>query len=183
MNNQEDLTLCKVDAASSVGGHSAAAEPKDLSVYVPEKIRKPGEIGFALLWIIIGLLGYYFAIGMTSDSYSAPSVFPKLASTVIIICGAVTLAKAVKREKQAPDGPGVFSFLLPRDVLVMMTLMLLYCAALPKLHFVPSSFALLASGMIYLYRGKKIVQSVIISACTLAVLVAIFRYVFLVILP
>lgn len=166
-----------------MGGRNAAAEPKDLSVYVPEKIRKPGEIGFALLWIITGLLGYYFAMGMTSDSYSAPSVFPKLASVVILACGAITLAKAVKREKPAADGPGAFFFLLPRDVLVMMVLMLLYCAALPGLHFVPSSFALLVSGMIYLYRGKNIIQSVIISACTLAVLVAIFRYVFLVILP
>lgn len=182
MNNQ-NTTNCTAVIANTGNGQEAAAETKDLSVYVPEKVRKPGEIGFAQLWIIIGLLGYYFAMGMTSDSYSAPSVFPKLASTVIIACGAVSLAKAVKREKPAADEPGVFSFLLPRDVLVMMILMLLYCAALPKLHFVPSSFALLVSGMIYLYRGKKIVQSVIISACTLAVLVAVFRYVFLVILP
>lgn len=183
MNNQKNITNCTATVENTVGAYDAAIEPKDLSVYVPEKIRKPGEIGFALLWIITGLLGYYFAMGMTSDSYSAPSVFPKLASAVIIVCGAVSLAKAVRRGKPAAGGSGVFSFLLPRDVLVMMVLMLLYCAALPKLHFIPSSFALLVSGMIYLYRGKKIIQSVVISACTLAVLVAIFRYVFLVILP
>jgi len=156
---------------------------QDLSVYVPEKVRKPGELTFASLWIILGALGYYFAMGMTSDSYSAPSVFPKLASTVITLCGIVTLVKAVKREKPGADETGAFHFLLPQDVLVMITLIILYCVALPNLHFVPSSFAFLVAGMVYLYRGKKIVQSVVVSAGTLAVLVVIFRYVFLVILP
>lgn len=157
--------------------------PKDLSVYVPEKVRKPGEIVFASLWIVLGALGYYFALGMTSDSYAAPSVFPKLASTVIILCGIVTLIKAVRREKPGPEEPGVFKYLLPHDVLVMIILIILYCFALPNLHFFPSSFAFLVAGMVYLYRGKKIIQSAVISACTLAVLIAIFRYVFLVMLP
>lgn len=168
---------------NTTAGQGTPEEQKGLSVYVPEKIRKPGEIGFALLWIALGLFAYYFATGMTSDSYSAPSVFPKLASMVITVCGLVVLVKALRREKPAPEDGGLFAFLLPRDVLVMVVFILIYCAALPKLHFIPSSFALLVAGMIYLYRGKRIIQSIIISACTLAVLVAIFRYVFLVILP
>lgn len=183
MNNPNNTTTDAADFENTVTGNGVQEETKDLSVYVPEKIRKPGEIGFALLWIIWGLFAYYFATTMTSDSYSAPSVFPKLASSVIIGCGIVILVKAIRREKPSPADGSVFTFLLPRDVLVMMIFILIYCAALPRLHFIPSSFALLAAGMIYLYRGKKIVQSVIISACTLAVLVAIFRYVFLVILP
>lgn len=157
--------------------------PADLSVYVPEKVRKRGEISFASLWVILGALGYYFALGMTSDSYSAPSVFPKLTSALITVCGLVTLVKALRREKPDPNSPGVFEFLLPRDVLVMIALVILYCFALPRLHFFPSSLLFLSAGMIYLYKGKKIVQSLVISAATLGVLIAIFRYVFLVILP
>jgi len=38
-------------------------------------------------------------------------------------------------------------------------------------------------GMVYLQRGKNIVRALIISAVSLAVLVAVFRYLFLVILP
>lgn len=176
MNNKEPLIIENTEKES-------LATPKDLSVYVPETVRKPGEVFFATLWVILGALGYYFALDMTGDSYSAPSVFPKLSSTVITLCGIVTLIKAAKREKPGPDEPGVFSYLLPRDVLVMISFVILYCVALPNLHFVPSSFAFLAAGMIYLYRGKKIVMPIIVSAGTLAVLVAIFRYVFLVILP
>ena len=41
----------------------------------------------------------------------------------------------------------------------------------------------MVAGMIYLHRGKYIWQSFVISAAAMAVLVAIFRYVFLVILP
>lgn len=183
MNDKETLITGEIAAARSAPEPLTAGEPQDLSVFVPEKVRKPGEIAFALIWIIIGALGYYFALDMTSDSYSAPSVFPKLSSTVILLCGAVILAKALKKEKAEAGGAGVFQFLLPRDVLVMISLVLLYCVALPNLHFVPSSFVFLAAGMIYLYRGRKIALPVIVSACTLAVLVAIFRYVFLVILP
>jgi len=54
---------------------------------------------------------------------------------------------------------------------------------LPRLHFVASSFAFLVLGMIYLQRGKNIVRALLVSAASLAVLVAVFRYLFLVILP
>lgn len=183
MDNQE--TLISEEGIISPNEPEAVKPdiPKDLSVYVPEKVRKPGEIIFASLWIVLGALGYYFSFGMTGGSYSAPSVFPKFASTVIILCGIVTLVKAIQRDKPAPEDSGVFKYLLPRDVLVMIIMIILYCFALPNLHFFPSSFAFLVAGMVYLYHGKKIIQSAVISACTLAVLIAIFRYVFLVMLP
>ncbi|GHS95469.1 hypothetical protein AGMMS50276_11200 [Synergistales bacterium] len=159
-----------------------ATAPADLSVYVPEKVRKPGEIGFALLGIIFGLLGYYFALDMTHDSYSAPSVFPKIASTIIVLCGLVSLVKAIKREAPAA-GETAFGYLLPKDVIVMLVMLLVYCFALPILHFPLASYAFMVIGMIYLHGGKKIIQSFIYSGIALAALVAVFRYVFLVILP
>lgn len=158
------------------------SEPQDLSVYVPEKVRKPGEIGFAVFGVLFAILGYYFAMDMTSDSYSSPSVFPKLASMIILGCGSVTLAKTLKRAAP-PAGETVFAYLLPRDVLVILVMLIAYCFALPKLHFIPSSYIFMVSGMVYLHRGKKIAQSCIYSAIALAVLVLVFRYLFLVILP
>ena len=166
---------------SLVSGEETAA-PADLSVYVPEKVRKPGELGFAVLGILFGILGYYFAMDMTSETYSSPSVFPKLASAIIIVCGAVSLHKAVKRSAP-PAGETVFAYLLPKDVLAVLIMLVLYCVALPKLHFIPSSYAFMVAGMVYLHRGKKIVQSLIYSAIALVVLVVVFRYLFLVILP
>jgi hypothetical protein len=74
-------------------------------------------------------------------------------------------------------------FLFPGDVVVVLCLLVAYCVALPRLHFVASSFAFLVLGMIYLQRGKNIVRALLVSAASLAVLVAVFRYLFLVILP
>ena len=159
-----------------------AASPKDLSTFVPEAHRKPGELGIAAIGFLIGALGYYFALDMTSGEYSSPSVFPKLASTVIMLCSAVNFFRAVKREKPE-TGISPARFLFPGDVVVVLCLLVAYCIALPRLHFIASSFAFLALGMIYLQRGKHIVRALLVSAASLAVLVAVFRYLFLVILP
>ena len=161
----------------------AAEAPKELSSYTPEVHRKPGERGFALLTVIFGALGYYFALGMTNDSLSSPSVFPKLASIIIVICGLICLYKACKKAPPAKGSPGVFQYLLPKDVIVILVMLLVYCIALPYLHFIISSYLFMVIGMIYLHHGKYIWQSMLISAGAMAVLVAIFRYVFLVILP
>ena len=159
-----------------------AASPKDLSTFVPEARRKPGELGIAAIGFLIGALGYYFALDMTSGEYSSPSVFPKLASTVIMLCSAVNFFRAVKREK--PEAaPSLARFLFPGDVVVVLCFLVAYCVALPRLHFIASSFAFLVVGMIYLQRGKNIVRALLVSAAALAVLVAVFRYLFLVILP
>lgn len=156
---------------------------QELSSYKPEPNRKPGEIFFAIFTIIFGALGYYFALGMTNESLSSPSVFPKLASTIIMICGGICLYKAYKKLPPAPDSPGIFQYLLPGDVIFVMAMLFIYCIALPYLHFIASSYIFMVVGMVYLHRGKYIWQSMLISAGAMAVLIAIFRYVFLVILP
>jgi hypothetical protein len=163
--------------------NASGEEEHGLSAYVPERYRKPGEIGFAIIATVFGVLGYYFALGMTSDSYSAPSVFPKLASVIIIACGVICIFKACRKDAPEPGSPNVFRYLFPRDVIVILLMLLAYCVLLPKLHFIVSSYLFMAGGMVYLHRGKYIWQSMLISAGAMVVLVAIFRYVFLVILP
>lgn len=173
------------DNEASIGNRetSPPSEEHGLSEYVPETIRKPGEIGFSCLWILLGILGWYFALEITSETYSSPSVFPKIASTIIIVCGLISLLKAIKRAPPAPGGDNVFQYLLPKDVLVILSLLLVYCIVLPHLHFIASSYLFMVIGMIYLHRGKSIVRSLIYSAIALLLLVLVFRYLFLVILP
>jgi hypothetical protein len=163
--------------------NASGKEELGLSAYVPERHRKPGEIGFAIITTVFGILGYYFALGMTSESYSSPSVFPKLASTIITVCGVICIYKACRKEAPEPGSPSVFRYLFPKDVIVILLMLLAYCVLLPKLHFIVSSYLFMVGGMVYLHRGKYIWQSMLISAGAMAVLVAIFRYVFLVILP
>lgn len=164
--------------------NEAPKEPqRDISTFVPEKHRKPGETAFAMLATMVGILGYYFAMGMTSENLSSPSVFPKIASVIIVLCGIICIYRSCKKEAPEEGTPNVFHYLLPKDVLVILILLLIYCLVLPKLHFIISSYAFIAIGMIYLHRGTYIWQSLAISAGAIALLVVIFRYVFLVILP
>jgi hypothetical protein len=173
------------DPKDSVSGGSPGegAVVKDLSVYVPEARRKPGELGITAITFLLGAFGYYFALDMTSGEYSSPSVFPKLASTVIMVCSAVNFLKAIRRERPDASSPSVAQYLLPLDVVVVLSLLVAYCVALPYFRFIGSSYAFMVAGMIYLQRGKHIVRALLISAASLAVLVAVFRYLFLVILP
>ncbi len=97
-------------------------------------------------------------------------------------CTAVIFVRALKKEKRR-DAGSLATYLLPVDVLVVLVLLVAYCAVLPRLRFVPSSFLFMVVGMVYLQRGKNILRAVLISAASLAVLVAIFRYLFMVILP
>ena len=163
-------------------GPEAAAGEKELSKYVPEAQRKPGELGIAALGFFLGAFGYYFALDMTSGEYSSPSVFPKLASTLIMACSAVNFFKALRRKKPEASST-LIGYLLPIDVVVVLVLLVAYCFVLPRLHFIVSSYAFMVIGMVYLQRWKNIVRALLISAASLAVLVAVFRYLFLVILP
>lgn len=155
---------------------------QDISVYVPEKNRKPGELVFTGLIIIFGVLGYYFATELSSDSYSAPSVFPKIASLVIFCGGLLVLLSTAKRERPQ-DGETAWQYLMPRPVQVMLALLGVYCFALPFLRFLVSSFIFLVVGMTFLNRGKHLFRSCFYSAVILACLTLVFRYVMLVILP
>lgn len=170
-----------MEEARSLQGEGATAV-KDISVFVPEAHRKSGELGAAALAFLLGVLGYYFALDMTSGEYSSPSVFPKFASVIIMASSAFIFARGLKKEKEK-DAPGLVAFLLPMDVVAVVVLLVVYCMILPWAGFVRSSFLFMVAGMAYLQRGKNILRAVLVSAGSLAVLVAIFRYLFMVILP
>ena len=102
-NPEENQAVKDLEAVAEI----EKEEARDLSSYVPERHRKPGETAFAIIATVFGVLGYYFALGMTSENLSSPSVFPKLASTIIIICGAICIYKSCKKEAPAADSPSV----------------------------------------------------------------------------
>ncbi|MDD4160816.1 MAG: tripartite tricarboxylate transporter TctB family protein [Synergistaceae bacterium] len=145
--------------------------------------RKRGELGLTVILFLFGALGYYFAMGMTSETYSSPSVFPKLISFLIMLFSAVIFYQARKRPGPDENEPPLLAFLFPKDVFVLITLLVVYAVVLPYLHFIAASYLFLVIGIIYLQRGKNKLRAFIISAAALAILVVIFRYIFMVILP
>jgi Predicted membrane protein len=160
----------------------AVEESLEKKLFSESAIRAHGELLVAVLILLFGLAGFYFALDLSSDSYSSPSVFPKFVSAIIALCGCVLTAQVIRKERP-PKEISAITFILPLDVAVMLALLGIYCLLLPTIHFIPSTFLFLTCGITYLRRGKKIPQTLIIAAVSLLVLVGIFRYVFLVILP
>lgn len=150
----------------------------------PIKIsRKPGELAFAVLCVIFGLLGYYFALDITSGELSSPSVAPKIASTVIILMGLAELARCLKKGKAQPGLNALLHYLFTWDVVFILVMLAAYSVLLPILHFPLASFLFLLCSLFYLQKGKRFFLCLAISISSIAVLVGVFKYVFKVMLP
>lgn len=145
--------------------------------------RKPGELTFAILCVLFGFLGYYFALDITSGELSSPSVAPKIASTVIILMGLAELRRCLKKGKPLP-GPGpLLRYLFTWDVVFILVMLGAYSILLPILHFPLASFLFLLFSLFYLQRGKRFFLCLAVSVSSIAVLVGIFKYIFKVMLP
>jgi len=147
--------------------------------------RSPGEIAFCIFFTLLGCFAYYIALSFTSGSWDSPSIFPRLVSAVIIALSIVTIIRTLKNTVKTSftSVKDIVKFLLPTDVAVLLFLLVVYSVVLPIIHFIPASFLFMYIAMVYLQRGRGLLKNAAISGLALACLVAIFRYIFLVILP
>ena len=147
-------------------------------------LRKPGELGFSLLALLFGALGYYFATSMTSGELSSPSVAPKTASVIIMIMAFASFVKSLRHKtKVEANFSAITKYLFTRDVVVILALLGCYAVALPILHFPIASFLFLIVALVYLQNFKRIPMCTAIALVSVIVLVAIFNYIFKVQLP
>ena len=72
--------------------------------------------------------------------------------------------------------------LFDKEVVMLLTTLAIYGFVVETIHFVPATFLFLV-GTMYLLDRRKLLQKVIISAGTLAVLYLIFSTLFQVVLP
>ena len=148
--------------------------------------RRPGEIAFAVLCVVFGLVAFGQAYGISGfGGLSTPGVFPMLATGAMVVSGLFILAGTVRR----PAEPGTESAgarfwreMLPLRHCVMLGLMLAYLAALPLLGFVVASALFLFAAFQYLWR-RNVLVTLVLSAVSLAAIYVVFRIVFQVVLP
>jgi len=147
--------------------------------------RSPGEITFCIFFIVVGGFAYYIALSFTSGTWDSPSIFPRLVSALIVVLSIVTIFRTIKNtvKPSFTSMKDIAKFLLPADVAVLLFMLTVYSVVLPIIHFIPASFLFMYIAMVYLQRGRGLLKSAAISGLALACLVAIFRYIFLVILP
>lgn len=148
-----------------------------------EKRLEPGEKVFGVFITLLGVIGYATATTFSSGPYYAPDMFPKIISGFLIICGVIQMCFNFRRPKNEMNLRDSLHELLPKDVVVMTLMLVVYGFILPKIHFIAASFIFIFAGIFYLGGMKKVLPCAIIAAIATACLVAIFQYIFLVILP
>jgi len=149
--------------------------------------RLPGELGFALILLILALLVLYFAYLISGLSGpSSAGVFPMLAGLAMVGSAIAILLETMRMQPEAGDGVGlVRRFLVritPAEIAVYALIVVGFMLALEPLGFTISALLFLLVSFLYLQRGR-IVMALLISAGSIAAILLIFRYVFRVILP
>lgn len=156
------------------------------------KKRKPGERGFAIILLIVGVLALIESIKMfmkepTSSSFGALPLF--LSSVIVIFMLKIILFEDRENEtdnkgsnfKELLDS--ILTFIFPKDIVVVLLFLIMYCLLLVfGLGFEISSTIFLIVAMTYLMRGQ-IFKNIIFTGLSMAFILIVFKTIFQVILP
>jgi len=156
-----------------------------------EKNFKPGEKGFAVFLLLFG--GYFFQASvklyLENPKPSSYGAVPLFVSSLIVLFSLAILIndrKKTSETKGLPAGKKILTtlaYIFPKDILIMMGLILAYCTALYQgVGFIVSTSLFLWVGICYLLR-KNYVKNVLWTACCMAFILVVFRYLFSVVLP
>lgn len=148
-----------------------------------EQARKPGELIFNGLMFLLSAILLWYAYKISGfSSFSAPGTFPMSAAFIMLFFSGVTFLKSLKKNKISGEFVLFFKNILPVRIAFMMMLILVFSLVLESVGFLISSFVLLSVAF-YFYHKRNVVSSFMISIMALIIVYAIFRLVFLVILP
>ncbi len=152
--------------------------------------RRPGELVFAILILLFSLVMFYQSFLISGfREISGPGVFPMLASGAMVLSG-IAIVRASLRlpppgmaaDPRSDHVRRFFAEVTPVRLIVMLALICLYVAAMPLVGFVGSSAGFLFLAIVYLWR-KNLLLCALVSAGSLAVIYAVFRLLFQVVLP
>ena len=123
--------------------------------------------------------------GMVDGQLSSPSSVPQVMlflALTLIAAAAVSMARQNSPPVEGWRGAPGWSFLLNREVVILLVMVLAYALMLPLLRFEASTLIFLTAAM-YLLERKDFVKKFAVSAATLAAILAVFRYFMQVMLP
>ena len=146
-----------------------------------ENARRPGETAFAVFLVLFSLALLWNAYGISGfEALSGPGTVPMLTAAIMLITGGLALwhtlrLPLVPTETVARD-------ILPRQVLIVFVLLILYAILLRPLGFLPTSALFLIVSVKVLGRyGWGF--SILVSVGTLALVWIVFRLIFTVLMP
>jgi hypothetical protein len=138
------------------------------------------------------LLLFIICAALFVDSLNSPGVFqgesagpgsiPQLVAGALILMIIGLAMQFLKRGYKEGTFGDLMHHLFDKEVVILLTTLAIYAFVLETIRFVPATFLFLV-GTMYLLDRRKLLQKVIISAGTLAVLYLIFSTLFQVVLP
>lgn len=152
---------------------------------------KPGEKGFAVFWLLIGLFFTWqsFLLYQQSPGASSYGAVPLFCSLMIDIFAVIILI--TDRSKRSANtglplvtaAKNAISFLATRDILIVSAMVLIYCIAL----YLGGGFMIVTPlflwcSMTYLSRGN-ILKNLLWTALCMLFIYLVFRVLFSVVLP
>jgi putative tricarboxylic transport membrane protein len=157
---------------------------KDGSVK-PDHARPKGEYKMMLLLFII--CGALFVDSLRSPGVfqgqsAGPGSIPQLVTGALLLMIVGLAIQFLRKNYREGSFGDLLHHLFDKQVIILLTTLVIYGLVLETIHFVPATFLFLVATM-YLLEPKKLLLKVVVSAGTLGVLYLIFSTLFQVVLP
>ena len=152
---------------------------------IPEHTRPKGEYKMMAILLIICSALFYDSLrseGIFQGENAGPGSIPQLVSGLLLLMIIGLSMQFLKKNYKEGSFGDLVHHLFNREVVILLTTIIIYGLVVETIHFVPATFLFLVSTM-YLLEPKKLLLKVGVSAGTLGVLYLIFSTLFQVVLP
>ena len=162
---------------------SSKGWPYTISMNKSKKLR-PGEKVFSVILIIFSAILFFESYKISGFSgLTTSGAMPMFASTLMFISSIFIFLETLKKDsKNKFNLLKVTQYLLPKQLIFFVSLVLIYVLAIPYFGFTLSSGTFLIISILNLWN-KGFVWSLGVSALSIAVIYFLFRIIFQVILP
>ena len=162
---------------------SSKGWPYTISMNKSKKLR-PGEKVFSVILIIFSAILFFESYKISGFSgLTTSGAMPMFASTLMFIASIFIFLETLKKDpKNKFNLLKVTQYLLPKQLIFFVSLVLIYVLAIPYFGFTLSSGTFLIISILNLWN-KGFVWSLGVSVLSIAVIYFLFRIVFQVILP
>ena len=161
---------------------------KDAESMTEQEAEKPLPKGeykmLVLLMIICGALFYdsLNSPGLFQGVTSGPGSIPQLVAGSLVLMILVLATQCFAKGYKEGSFGEFIHYLFDKDVVILITTVLLYGLIVETIHFVPATFIFLVATM-YLLERKHLLLKIAVSAGTVGGLYLIFSTLFQVVLP
>ncbi len=162
---------------------SSKGWPYTISMNKSKKLR-PGEKVFSFILIIFSAILFFESYKISGFSgLTTSGAMPMFASTLMLIASIFIFLETLKKDpKNKFNLLKVTQYLLPKQLIFFVSVVLIYVLAIPYFGFTLSSGTFLIISILSLWK-KGIVWSLGVSIFSITIIYFLFRIIFQVILP